>query len=105
MKIDNSVKSTGGLPSSDGRARSAKESPKTAASSGSGGEKVELSSLSSRMQQMEETIASTPVVDSAKVDEIKQAMSAGRFKVDTGKVADGLIESVRQMLSAQPGKA
>ena len=54
---------------------------------------------------MEETIASTPVVDSAKVDEIKQAMSKGRFKVDTGKVADGLIESVRQMLSAQPGKA
>ncbi len=104
MKIDNSVKSTGGLPPSDGRARSAKESPKTDATS-NGGEKVELSSLSSRMQQMEETIASTPVVDSAKVDEIKQAMSEGRFKVDTGKVADGLIESVRQMLSAQPGKA
>jgi len=104
VKIDNSVKSTGGLPPSDGRARSAKESPKTDATS-SGGEKVELSSLSSRMQQMEETIGITPVVDSAKVDEIKQAMSKGRFKVDSGKVADGLIESVRQMLSAQPGKA
>ena len=54
---------------------------------------------------MEETIANTPVVDSAKVDEIKQAITEGRFKVDTGKVADGLIESVRQMLTAQPGPA
>ncbi len=28
-------------------------------------------------------------------------MSEGRFKVNTEKVADGLIESVRQMLSTQ----
>lgn len=102
MKIDNSVKSAGGMPSNDGRTRSSKEASKTGASS-QGGEKVELSSMSSRMKQMEETIANTPVVDSNKVDEIKQAMSEGRFKVDTGKVADGLIESVRQMLSTQQG--
>ena len=100
MKIDNSVKATGSLPSNDGRARSAKESSK-AESSNAGSERVELSSLSSRMLQMEEAISNTPVVDSAKVYEIKQAMSEGRFKVNTEKVADGLIESVRQMLSTQ----
>lgn len=100
MKIDNSVKATGSLPSNDGRARSAKESSK-AESSNAGSERVELSSLSSRMLQMEEAISNTPVVDSAKVDEIKQAMSEGCFKVNTEKVADGLIESVRQMLSTQ----
>lgn len=102
MKIDNSnsVKATGSLPSNDGRARSAKESPK-AESSNAGSERVELSSLSSRMLQMEEAISNTPVVDSTKVDEIKQAMSEGRFKVNTERVADGLIESVRQMLSTQ----
>ena len=100
MKIDSSVKATGSLPSNDGRARSAKESPK-AESSNAGSERVELSSLSSRMLQMEEAISNAPVVDTAKVDEIKQAMSEGRFKVNTEKVADGLIESVRQMLSAQ----
>lgn len=105
MKIENSVKETGGLPSSDGRTRAAKDSPKAESASGSGSERVELSSLSARLQQMEETIGNTPVVDSAKVDEIKQAMSEGRFKVDTGKVADGLIDSVRQMLSAQTGRA
>lgn len=104
MKIDTSVKSTGGLPPNDGRTRSAKESPKSEAADG-GSEKVEISSLSARLQQMEETVANTPVVDSAKVDEIKQAISEGRFKVDTGRVADGLIESVRQMLSSQTGQA
>jgi negative regulator of flagellin synthesis FlgM len=103
VKIDNSVKATSNLPSGEGRARAAKESPKTQDSGG--GERVELSSLSARLQQMEETIANTPVVDSAKVDEIKQAMSEGRFKVDTEKVADGLIDSVRQMLNAQTAKA
>lgn len=100
MKIDNSVKATGSLPPNEGRARSAKESPK-AEGSNAGSERVELSSLSSRMLQMEEAISNTPVVDGAKVDEIKQAMSEGRFKVNTEKVADGLIESVRQMLSTQ----
>ena len=104
MKIDNSVKSTTGLPSGDGRARSAKETTKTQTSDSDSG-RVELSSLSARLQQMEQTIANTPVVDSAKVDEIKQAMSEGRFKVDTEKVADGLIDSVRQMLNAQTAKA
>ncbi|WP_079432703.1 flagellar biosynthesis anti-sigma factor FlgM [Zoogloea sp. LCSB751] len=104
MKIENSVKSTGGLPSSDGRTRATKDTTRTPPS-GSDTDKVEISSLSSRLQQMEETVAGTPVVDSAKVDEIKQAMSQGRFKVDTGKVADGLIESVRQMLATQTGRA
>ena len=103
MKIDNSVKATSNLPSGEGRARAAKESPKTQDSAG--GERVELSSLYARLQQMEETIANTPVVDSAKVDEIKLAMSEGRFKVDSEKVADGLIDSVRQMLNAQTAKA
>ena len=45
------------------------------------------------------------MVDSAKVDEIKQAISEGRFKVNADKVADSLIESVRQMLGAQTNKA
>jgi negative regulator of flagellin synthesis FlgM len=104
VKIDNSVKSSGALPGGDGRARSAKDSTSTASTSSSASSgKVEISSLSSHLQHMEAVMESTPVVDSAKVAEIRQAMSDGLFKVDTGKVADGLIQSVRQMLSAQGG--
>lgn len=57
------------------------------------------------MQKAEQVIAATPVVDQARVDEIKQAISDGRFQVDANKVADGLIDSVRQMLATQPGSA
>lgn len=103
MKIDNSVGSVGGMPSSEPRPRPAKGG--SAAAAGAAGEKVELSSLSSRMQEIEAALASVPVIDSDRVAEIKLAMAEGRFKVDAGKVADGLIESVRQMLAAQTQKA
>lgn len=47
-------------------------------------------------------MANVPVVDSARVDEIKQAIADGRFKVNADRVADSLIESVRQMLNTRP---
>lgn len=66
---------------------------------------MESSSLSSRLAEIQSSLSNVPVVDSAKVDEIKQAISEGRFKVNADKVADSLIESVRQMLGAQTNKA
>jgi negative regulator of flagellin synthesis FlgM len=98
MKIDNSVKSSGSV-AGESKTRSTREAPASTSSASS--EKVQLSSLSNGMQQLEQAIASTTVVDSGKVDEIKQAIAQGQFQVHPDKVADGLIESVRQMLSAQ----
>ena len=103
MKIDNSVKSVGGLPTGDAHARPAKDQP--AAPPAAAGAQVELSSLASRLQEMQATLANVPVTDAGRVAEIKQAISEGRFQVDAGKVADGLIESVRQMLSSRTGHA
>ncbi|MGC3964790.1 MAG: flagellar biosynthesis anti-sigma factor FlgM [Rhodocyclaceae bacterium] len=105
MKIDNSVKTTGASASeSSGKARGGREAaaPAPAASAGT---TVQLSSLSGNLAKIEATIGQTPEVDSARVSEIKQAISEGRFSVDSEKVADGLIESVRQMLAAQPRSA
>ncbi|MDD5297289.1 MAG: flagellar biosynthesis anti-sigma factor FlgM [Rhodocyclaceae bacterium] len=99
MKINNSVSSVGGLSSNEPKARVAKEA--TSASTSNSGDKVELSSLSSRLQQMESAMANSPVVDTAKVAEVKQAISDGRFQVHAEKVADSLIQSVQQMLQAQ----
>jgi negative regulator of flagellin synthesis FlgM len=102
VKIDNSIKSVG-LTSGETRTRSVPGAGNAGAAAA--GEKVELSSLSASMQQAEAAMAEVPVVDQSRVDEIKQAMSEGHFKVNAEKVADGLIESVRQMLDAQPHKA
>lgn len=103
MKITSSVSSVSGRPSSDSKVRATKE--QTSAPSSSSGAKVELSSLSSRLQQMESVMANSPVVDSAKVAEVKQAISDGRFQVHAEKVADSLIQSVQQMLQAQRATA
>ncbi|MFA7269819.1 MAG: flagellar biosynthesis anti-sigma factor FlgM [Sterolibacterium sp.] len=105
MKIDNSVKidssvkpvvnQTGGV-----RTSSAKAGVSTR-SAASGGAEVALSPLSSRLQQIESSLASSPATNADRVAEIRQAIAQGSFKIDTGKIADGLIESVRQMLVAQ----
>lgn len=106
MKIDNSVGSVGGLPSGESRPRPSNgQSPAPSAASAASGETVELSSLSSRMQEVEAALAKVPVVDAGRVAEIKQAISEGRFQVDASKVADGLIDSVRQMISSQAHRA
>lgn len=100
MKIDNSVKSPGSV-SSDTKTRSTREAK--SGSDASGGSSVQLSALSGHLQQLEQSIADTPVVDSGKVEEIKTAIAQGQFQVNPEKVADGLLQSVRNMLSAQSG--
>lgn len=98
MKIDNAVKPPGG-----GATGVRKDGGKPSVSpqvveQGSG---VELSTLSTRLQEIESNLASSPVADNARVSEIRQAISQGTFKIDTGKIADGLLDSVRQMLASQ----
>jgi negative regulator of flagellin synthesis FlgM len=44
--------------------------------------------------------SSTAPVNAAKVAEIKQAISEGRFQVNSGAVADSLIKSVTDLISA-----
>ena len=104
MKIDPSVKPVGNLNTGEAKTKpiGANGAPPSAAP---GGDSVQLSSLSAGMQRAESVINATPVVNEVKVDEIKQAIAEGRCKVDAEKVADGLIESVRQLLAAQPQKA
>ncbi len=65
------------------------------------GEKVQISAFSASLQKAEARIADTPVVDKGRVEEIRQAITEGRFKVDASRIADGLIDSVRQMLVNQ----
>ncbi|WP_299261745.1 flagellar biosynthesis anti-sigma factor FlgM [uncultured Kushneria sp.] len=38
-------------------------------------------------------------IDTARVNELRQAIRDGSFEVDTGKIADGLIASAQELLS------
>lgn len=100
MKIENSsVKSVGELASGEPRARA----PKASAQSDAGG--VQFSTAPSRFGEIEAMLANLPVADPARIAEIKQAIAEGRFQVDADKVADRLIESVRELLASQAREA
>jgi negative regulator of flagellin synthesis FlgM len=59
-------------------------------------DEVSLSSLAGSLQSGEQI-----PVNSAKIQEIKQAISEGRFKINPGAIADRLIESARDLVSSQ----
>jgi negative regulator of flagellin synthesis FlgM len=97
MKIDSSIKSSGTV--SGGGSRQAKAAAN--APNAGGGERVQLSPLSAQLQAIESSMANTPVVDSARVAEIRQAIAEGRFKVNPDAVADHLLQTARELLGSR----
>jgi negative regulator of flagellin synthesis FlgM len=65
-------------------------------------DKVEITSLSAQLQQLEKVLNDVGVVDTARVEAIKQAISEGRFRIDSEVVADKLLATVREYLVNQP---
>lgn len=61
---------------------------------------VNLGTTANHIRTLEKSIASSPAVNTAKVDEIKQAITEGRFQVNSGAVADSLISTVKDLISA-----
>jgi len=105
MKID---KMTPPLPATQigemaPRSPNAKPAGTTTASSETS---VHLGSSSAQLRSLENSMANTSVVNKEKVAAIKQAISEGRFQINDSKIADGLINSVKEMLNAnKPGSA
>lgn len=56
---------------------------------------VTLTDSARSLQKIEEAIAKSPVVDTAKVATIKQAIASGTYQIDTGRVADKLLQFER----------
>lgn len=96
MKIDNSVKTSGGITGT-GRARTGVANAERKSEAASPPQ-VDLSPMSARLNEIESGLASMPVMNSERVAEIRQAIAQGSFKIDSSKIADSLIDSVRQML-------
>jgi negative regulator of flagellin synthesis FlgM len=49
------------------------------------------------LQKLSAALANAPVVDSAKVATIKQAVQNGTYAVNTGRVADKLLQHEREL--------
>jgi|JI81AbrownRNA_FD_contig_61_617451_length_569_multi_2_in_0_out_0_2 negative regulator of flagellin synthesis FlgM len=103
MKIDNSGKSLSGPTAPrTGNIRPGAQQGSVNGTNDAGKAKndsVELSSNSLKLSAMEGTLASQPVVDSARVNEIRQAIAEGKFKINPDAIADKLVASVKELLA------
>ena len=107
MKIDGSIKSptSSGVKESAPRASKAGTGSATAAPQGKSGsqDKVQITSLSSQLQAIESSMGNVPVVDSARVEAIKLAISEERFKINPEVIADSLLATVKDLMQPQKG--
>ena len=99
MKIDGSIKSVNTGTVSGGGSRQGKRAAN--ASGSDSGDRVQFSPLASQMQAVETSMADTPVVDAARVAEIRQAIAEGRFRVNPDVVADHLLQTARELLRSR----
>ncbi len=91
------VKPTGAPEVAAGKAGGT-QSPATPAAAR---DKVEITSLSAQLAQLEKMLNDVGVVDAARVDAVKQAIAEGRFQIDSEVVADKLLTTVRDLLVNQ----
>lgn len=107
MNINDSIKSKLGvagdktlIEKTTSKSAQASKDKSAAVGHAAGGESVTLSSLSAQVKSIEAE-ATAGVFDANKVEAIKAAISSGQFKVDSEKVADGLIQTVKDLLTTK----
>ncbi len=90
MKIDNTYKSTTAQIAPRPQPKTPAESASTAV------EAVSFSSLAGSLQANEK-----PPMNMARIQEIKDAIAQGRFKINPEAIADRLIESAKDLVNSQ----
>lgn len=102
MKIDDALQKavTLNTDKTDGNKVRTSESRTPVSGGQKTGESVTLSPLASQLQSIAAAGANENVYDAEKVSAIKSAISSGQFRVDSEKVADGLINTVKDLLTA-----
>jgi negative regulator of flagellin synthesis FlgM len=93
MKIDSSIKSPASPLSPNSRAVESIKTPATQATT------TDATSVATHLQQTELIDSSAPPFDSQRVAEIRQAVAEGRFQINAEKIADSLIQSVRDLIA------
>ena len=98
MKIQDSVPKVVSLSAEKIDHNSAKKTDSSKAEA-QASQNVTLSPLSAQLQSLEAKVSTENVFDAKKVDAIKSAIAGGQFKVDSEKVADGLINTVKDLIT------
>lgn len=97
MKINDTLKNTP-LPGASTPAPGAKADKAGAATPQASGDSVRLSAQG---QALAGAANGEAVFDNKKVERIKSAIAEGQFKVSPEKIADGLMETVRDLIHSR----
>ena len=100
MKINDTLKNTPAVPAASTPATNAKSTDKAASAAPATTDSVRLSSQGQAMAASAAS-ANSAVFDTKKVERIKLAIADGQFQVNSEKVADGLLETVRDLLHSR----
>ena len=97
MSIIDSVKSSPSLPLGQTQTPTARAAEKAPAVNVA----TDNVSRSAQLQSLEGKIASSSAFDAKKVEKIKLAIAGGEFQVNSEKVADGLLDTVKDLLRSR----
>ena len=64
---------------------------------------VHFSSNVSKLQNIDSSSTDSSIVNTARVQEIKRAISEGSFQINSEAVADQLIETAKELIQSQKG--
>ena len=98
MKIDNSAKSSAGIKVNESQGRQSRVSNTPAPSAQPTTDSVKITSLSSQLRALESSLSDVSVVDTARVETIKQAITEGRFQINPEVVTDRLLNTVKDLV-------
>ena len=92
-RLNNSPSVTGGVRgnSATGSAEKPAASQEAVKDTGASGEAVHLSQEAQQLQKISDKLRDEPVVNSARVAQLKQAIADGSYQVDAGKIASKLL--------------
>lgn len=100
MNVDNSIKKLGELPIGEAQSHARSGAEKARAGSVTR-DNVQISSLWSEIQAPDSQTGRSSVFDATKVDQVKLAISDGRFQLSPEKIAAGLMATVMDLLRAR----
>ncbi|BDM21634.1 flagellar biosynthesis anti-sigma factor FlgM [Pseudomonas sp. NPDC089428] len=93
-RLNNSPSITGGVRgnATSGNAEKTGETQEAPKSASASGEAVHLSQEAQQLQNVSDKLRDQPVVNSARVAQLKQAIADGSYQVDAGRVASKLLD-------------
>ena len=102
MKINDNVKGAGLQPANNTPANNTRAADKAATTAATTQAQTDSVRLSSQGQAMANAVGgNNQVFDTKKVERIKLAIADGQFQVNSEKVADGLLDTVRDLLHSR----